>query len=302
MEYFKAMYLPGDEEYDYYVDMAELPMDKIDLSRGEIPKLKYPKSKRTAKKSVQENMNILKERAIIDAKNSIIGEYNKKYRVKKKQYNSENPPLTTAPRLTRSASGNYKMGRYDLAEAKTEDDVFGIYPHQFENFEYTREQGRGLTSRKKRAIFGRGSPKNRQIIGNMYIDLDKLKKNILFCKYAKSNTSVPKIPVQIISQDLADCIFNIISHKFNLKEYGLLSKDEKRTCNTFIHMFKFNDIPKIPDADNLEFQRQYEIIYQEYMAGNNSPELINKLKQYIKIAIKEGYISNKEGLSLLIDL
>jgi hypothetical protein len=143
--------------------------------------------------------------------------------------------------------------------------------------------------------------KSRKYFDKVYIDMDKLKKNILFCKYIKNNTNIPKLKTQNIDNDTKDVITDIINEKFNMKVYNQLNDHNKRVVNNFVKYFKY-DIG-VNDTDyNDEFNKQFQIIVGSYYSGNDSPEIKNQLKKYIRKAMSESLISTKEGLNLLYEL
>ena len=100
--------------------------------------------------------------------------------------------------------------------------------------------------------------------------------------------------------NIQDVVESIINDKFSNKLFNQLNTNDKLLIKTFIHIFKI-DIP-IDDKENKEFQTQFQIVLGEYEAGNNSTEIKTALKRYIRIALKNGLISQKEGLNYLYEL
>ena len=50
-------------------------------------------------------------------------------------------------------------------------------------------------------------------------------------------------------------------------------------------------------SDN--FQKEFEVMYGSFLAGNDSKDLKTQLKEYIKIARHEGIISKDEAREML---
>ena len=143
--------------------------------------------------------------------------------------------------------------------------------------------------------------KNRKYFDKVYIDMDKLKSNILFCKYIKNNTNIPRLKTQTIDNDTKDVITDIISDRFNIKVYNQLNDHNKQVVSNFVRYFKY-DIGVDNSNENNEFNKQFQILIGSYYAGNDSPEVKNQLKRYIRKAMSESLITTKEGLNLLYEL
>ena len=142
--------------------------------------------------------------------------------------------------------------------------------------------------------------KSRKYYDKLYIDMDKLKKNILFCKYISSNTTIPKLKTQFIDNDTKDVINDIINEKYNKKVYAHLSDQNRRIVRNFVKAFKFD--VEFDDNENDDFTKQFKILIGAYYSGNDSQEIKTKLKQYVRQAIVEDVITMKEGLNLLYEL
>lgn len=177
-------------------------------------------------------------------------------------------------------------------------------------------QGNGLRFKKhlkKPKIYGRGMSvetqtnsqtsrykKDRKYFDKIYIDLGKLKKNILFCKYIINNSNIPKLKTQTIDNDCKEVILDIIGDKFSERIYNRLDDKNKRIVRNFIRAFKFD--LNVNDNEDDEFNKQFQILLGSYYSGNDSPEIRTQLKRYVRQAIAENLISQKESLSLLYEL
>ena len=152
---------------------------------------------------------------------------------------------------------------------------------------------------KRTRIIGKGID-NRKYFDKVYIDVKRLENNVLFCKYINSNTNINGLKQQTISNDCKDVIKDIINDRFNNKIYNLLNNNDRRIIKSFVKVFKYD--LGIQDKNDDDMQEQFNVLLGEYEAGNNNPDIKNKLKQYIRIAIRDNLINYKDGLALLIEL
>jgi hypothetical protein len=175
-------------------------------------------------------------------------------------------------------------------------------------------KGKGIKARnlkpKKRIIKGGGKETiepekikisdGRKYYDKVYIDMRRLVKNQLFCKYIKGNVMIPNLLTQTISSDCKDVIMNIINNKYNQKEYNLLTSKDKQIVKTFVKIFKYD--LNIHDDEDINFSNEFNILLGEYEAGNDNEEIKKKLKRYVKMAMVKKLITNREGMELLFDL
>jgi hypothetical protein len=159
-------------------------------------------------------------------------------------------------------------------------------------------------------IIGRGLSTNtdekykpyRKYYDKIYIDLNKLKKNILFCKYIQTSANITGLRTQTISDDLRDLISDTINEKYNKKVFSQLSTTDKIIFKKFIKAFKFSHIEVPEDDDVQEFQKKLRVLVGSWYAGNDSPELRKELIKYVRQAIALGMISQQDAFSLLYEL
>ena len=164
--------------------------------------------------------------------------------------------------------------------------------------------GKGL-----KLIHGRGHTehqtvsfkKNWKYYDRIYIDLDRLKNNVLFIKFINNNISLQKLKTQNISDDLRDMIMDTINDRYNKKLFNTLEDSDKRIFRFVAKAFKMRlDIPE--DEVDVEFREKYKILIGSFLSGNDSPELKKELLKYIRIAIAESKIPQQEGFRLLYEL
>ena len=170
----------------------------------------------------------------------------------------------------------------------------------------------GYGFRKRRKIVGRGYSSSeedkpvrkntipKKVINGKFIDLNKLKNNILTVRYLKTGGFVPTVKSQHISNDVKSVIEDIINDKFEKRLYEKLQPDEKRLVKRLVGALKI-DIDVNTKEDD-EYRKQFEIVLGEFQAGNTSPAIKNKLKQYVAESMQSGMITRREAWQLLYEL
>jgi len=175
--------------------------------------------------------------------------------------------------------------------------------------EIEETKGTGLKKRRRR-IVGCGMGVNeynksketvmKKIINGKYIDLNKLKNNIICIRYCKTRALIPSVKVQHINNDVKEIIDDIINDKFEKRLYEKLDVNDKRLIKRIVDALKL-DID-LKDKTDEEYQRQFEIVLGEYRAGSTSPLIKHKLKQYIMESLESGMIPRRQAFSLLFEL
>lgn len=157
--------------------------------------------------------------------------------------------------------------------------------------------GRGFEPKSKQTEF----KPYRKYYDKIYIDLNKLRQNVLFIKYINGNSNVLRLPTQVITEDLKDIIMDTISDRYNKKVYSSLSPSDKRIFQKFIKYFGFN-IHLEQDNEEKEFINRYQILRGSYLSGNDSEEIKRELKKYVRLGLANGTVSQKDSFSLLYEL
>jgi hypothetical protein len=177
----------------------------------------------------------------------------------------------------------------------------------------SQQQSSGSGLKKRRRIVGRGYSSSeeedkpvrknavpKKIINGKYIDLNKLKNNILTVRYVKTGGFIPTIKAQHISNDVRSVIEDIINDKFEKRLFDKLGTNEKRLIKRLITALKI-DID-ISSKEEDEYRRQFDILLGEMRAGNNNPDIKNKLKQYVVESMNSGMLTRREAFQLLYEL
>ena len=140
--------------------------------------------------------------------------------------------------------------------------------------------------------------KDKQAFHDKYaIDRKQLKKNILALKYLKNANHVATFKPIEISDSFKSLIETYVlkGNKIEDNDFKSLSVTEKRVLKRLYSFLKMDH-----NFDNSEdFQKQFQVMYGSFLAGNNNEDLIKQLKEYVKLAISEAIISKAEGNKML---
>jgi hypothetical protein len=182
------------------------------------------------------------------------------------------------------------------------------------------KKGKGRKGKGKKMIFGCGktinppkkgcrhfeydNPDNISIPNNpfIYIEMSKLKNyNVLSLKYKSTRNHHPKFLQQRISQNLSDIIQDILNKNLDERLLKTLNEKEKTILNQFLSICRIKDI--VLNRDELEnFNKNFDILLGEISAGNDNPQIKQKLKEYLHIGMKLGRISKSEGFEILLKI
>lgn len=131
------------------------------------------------------------------------------------------------------------------------------------------------------------------------IDMNKLKYNILCLKY--KSTKAYKLRPMNISDDVKDVILDILNNRFNKKIFDKLDNNEKVIIENFIKVMKFDDLG-VDDSTTIKLFKDFEILRGSYLAGNNSKEVKNALKDHILQLIELKKISHIQGMRIFFEM
>jgi hypothetical protein len=83
--------------------------------------------------------------------------------------------------------------------------------------------------------------------------------------------------------------------KVSESDYKTLSVTERRVIKRLYSFLKMD--LGVDHKDN--FQKEFEVMYGSFLAGNDNKEMKKELKEYIKIARHENIISKTEASKML---
>ena len=217
------------------------------------------------------------------------------------------PPSITLPSPTKTSSSGKsnvllnmkKRGRPPGSKNKPKIYADAVLPELEQIYEKT---GNGIKKTLKPLIFKDRVIKHKKVFNNKYaIDIKKLKTNILDLKYLKNANHVATFQPIEISSYLKNIIENIIKDNYNIQKEDFihLNNTEKRILKRLFNFLKIkNDDDVIMDYD-YNIQKRFEVAYGSFLAGNTNKELIQELKDYIKLALHESTINKTDGQLIL---
>jgi hypothetical protein len=138
-------------------------------------------------------------------------------------------------------------------------------------------------------------------IGNYYINLQKLKDDIITC-CRPSGKNLNTWKSRRVSLPLANVIRKLVNKgKPSFDEMSELSEEDKHILGDFIRKAKLEiDIPNSKiDREDLN---QFEIMKGEIMSGNDSTELIKKFKLLIIKLTHQDRLPKGQAKEILMDL
>ena len=155
---------------------------------------------------------------------------------------------------------------------------------------------------KGRAHFESTLSKRKYISNDkFYIDTRKLDDNILSVKYAKTEANIPSLRSQSISTDLKELIQDAINEKYDNCLFKKLGDTDRRVFKRLCSVCKINDI-EIDDPEDKLFQQRFEILKDEWINGNSSPQNKQELKRCILEAYQSNKIPRNEAMLLLFEI
>ena len=140
--------------------------------------------------------------------------------------------------------------------------------------------------------------KNEDKKAKFYVDLKKLKNNILSIKY--SSTKNYKLSPIAISEATKDVINDIIKHEFNKRIYDKLNHDEQKIIIRFVNIMDY-DI-NIKDDGLEKLYNDFEIMRGEYMAGNDSIIVKKQLRSMIMDLMNRKRIPQFKAFQMMFEL
>ena len=169
--------------------------------------------------------------------------------------------------------------------------------------------GFGLKKQNRRKIVGRGASNEetnpepvvtRKEFGGKFIDLRKLKENILTIKYVKTSAYIPTVKAQHISNDVKEVITDLINSKFDNRLFEKLPEGDRRLLKRVIKAFSLD--VDLKDNTEEEYKRQFDVLLGQFKAGNNSPLIKNKLKEYVIESMETGFLTRRESWQILFEV
>jgi hypothetical protein len=168
------------------------------------------------------------------------------------------------------------------------------------------KKGEGLRKR----YYGRGLPVpkaeprvEREYIDKYYVDMKKLKSNILSVKYAKTDAHIPTLKVTPITDGVKDLLTKILNEdQYDDSMYKKLKDTEKRLVKRFLKATKLDEQIDLGKDEDETFQTQFQILLGEFNSGNDSPVVKKSLKKFVLEGMQSNQIPRSHGMMLLYQL
>ena len=142
--------------------------------------------------------------------------------------------------------------------------------------------------------------KHKQEFNSKYaIDKKLLKQNILALKYLKNANNVATFKPIEISDQLKHLVEEFVMAEKPVDESVLktFSVTERRILKRLYSFLKKDLDTNTSDPNN--FQKEFEVMYSSFLAGNDNKEMKKELKEFIKIARHENILSKDEANKML---
>ena len=95
---------------------------------------------------------------------------------------------------------------------------------------------------------------------------------------------------------------DILLGRFNNKVYDLLSSDDKKIIQLFVHELRIDDLVSIDQEDMEKMYKDFSVLRGEYFAGNTSQEVKRALRKITLELMDLRRIPKHQGIQLLYEL
>ena len=132
------------------------------------------------------------------------------------------------------------------------------------------------------------------------VDMTALNKNSLCVKYV-STGNVKMKPIDI-NDNVKHIVLDILTNKFNIKMYNMLSESDKKILIHFVDKMKLNDKVPIENTELTKMYYDFTILRGEYLAGNDNDIVKKQLRKLTLQLMQFQRISATNGKELLYEL
>lgn len=135
--------------------------------------------------------------------------------------------------------------------------------------------------------------------GKFSLDLTKLGQGVLAVKYGQGRGHYKVRPVAL-SKDGCAMVLDVVKGDFNRRLFELLPESDRRAIQSFVTACA---IPAdLPNDDVHELYKQYEICKGEVLAGSDSKQVIQQLKQLTFQLLKLKRITRGDAFDIFVYL
>ena len=178
------------------------------------------------------------------------------------------------------------------------EDLKEVYA-RFPNY-YAVKDGDGFRKRERKVYQGKGITNFNKKAEKYYIDLPKLKNNILAVKYRSSRNF--KIPPTKIDSVTRDVIMDIYENKFNNRLFDQLNDKQQATIQLVIDSLHLQDQIHVKNNALEELQYDFEKSKGQIQAGNDNPTIIKDLQRQTMQLMDLNKLSKSKGLRILAEI
>jgi hypothetical protein len=167
-----------------------------------------------------------------------------------------------------------------------------------------------ITSGLKKIKIGRGlavkeTPTYREF-GKYAIHIPQLEQQDLLNVKYKSLGGIPKFKPMPVSDIFRDFLLDLLEGgKVNQRVYLQIEPKERKVFEEMAigaGIWNSLGLKRTTTSTDEEDRKRFELLKGEYIAGNNSPKVLQELRRLVVKFINEGKIRKSEGMNLLMEL
>jgi hypothetical protein len=164
------------------------------------------------------------------------------------------------------------------------------------------KMGKGIQSNDEVKEYGRY-----RAFGKYMIHVPSLKKSMINVKYP-SLVSVATIPQKYVSKDFINMLDELLNTNiFNKSKFNKLDEDEQNYFRFLADKCDFDlaigmGVGETMTSREKEEYDRFEVLRGSVIAGNNSPEVLKELQQYIIKFINQKRLPRQQGHDLLYEM
>jgi hypothetical protein len=175
--------------------------------------------------------------------------------------------------------------------------MMGTYGHtKIMKPRHRRVVGRGISSDENERYIG---------FGKYLLHVPSLKRGILNLKFP-SFASIPTLKQTPLSRDLLELISDLIeTNELNKRLYSRMSQEDQDYFYTIAQKAEIDQTLgmgiRVNDTHRKEMER-FTLLRGQIIAGNNNPEVLREMKQYIVKFMRDGTMNKHQGTDLLFEI
>ena len=192
-------------------------------------------------------------------------------------------------------------------KAKTQDEIDRVINNVNKRIKKER-MGHGIRRGRGRPVGSVNAPTTDKYVpfGDYLLHLPSLGKGFLSLRYSTSKQPIPKYPRKPLTIKLTEALTNLVEGgKLNKIIYGQLTNTERADFDKILATAncdkKLGIARKLPETRDLDLH-EFDILKGEVEAGNDSPDVMRRLKMKIVKLVDEGVIDKRSAQKTLFDL